>query len=314
MNCAVIDIGSNTIRMVVYQTKGTTFQQIFSQRYMVGLVRYIESGILTQEGIQKACQILLRYRDLLAAFQIEETYVFATASLRNIDNTQEAADQIFFSTGYAVDVLSGQTEAYLDYYGVLCETFLEKCLLFDIGGGSTELVMVDHDGPGIIESLPIGSLLLYRAYVKKIFPKKKECETITARIQKELRKRKIYCLPANMGICGVGGTARAILQLAQVQQALSETQQTITVSQYQKLKKLLWKKNAAARELLMQVCPDRLHMIYPGLLLIDELVNLSHCETIFISKYGVREGYLKRELMRKQKQQKCANGKNGESK
>ena len=69
----------------------------------------------------------------------------------------------------------------------------------------------------------------------------------------------------------------------------------------EKLEKALWKKDGKAREMLLKTCPDRLHTIYPGMLILDELVQLSQCETIYISKYGVREGYLRRELARKKK-------------
>ena len=174
-------------------------------------------------------------------------------------------------------------------------------VIFDIGGGSTELVTIAHDGPGVIESLPIGSLTLAKEYVDKVFPKQSECEKIQARIRKELKKRKLHRLPAHTALCGVGGTARALLMLAQEQQELPDTQRLLTVSQLKKLEKALWKKDGKARELLLKTCPDRLHTIYPGMLILDELVQLSQCETIYISKYGVREGYLRRELARKKK-------------
>ena len=204
-------------------------------------------------------------------------------------------------TGFSVDVISGQAEAYLDYYGVMVEAPLENGLLFDIGGGSTELVTMAHDGPGVIESLPIGSLTLAKEYVGKVFPKQSECEKIQARIRKELKKRKLHRLPAHTSLCGVGGTARSLLLLAQEQQELPDTQRLLTTGQLKKLEKLLWKKDTTARELLLKNCPDRLHTIYAGMLILDELVELSQCETIYISQYGVREGYLRRELARKRK-------------
>lgn len=156
------------------------------------------------------------------------------ASLRNIQNTREAVDQVFLVTGFSIDVISGQAEAYLDYYGVMVDAPLENGLLFDIGGGSTELVTIAHDGPGVIESLPIGSLTLAKEYVDKVFPKQSECEKIQARIRKELKKRKLHRLPAHTALCGVGGTARALLMLAQEQQELPDTQRLLTVSQLKK--------------------------------------------------------------------------------
>ena len=256
---------------------------------------------MSQEGIHRLCGVLLECRMLVNQFDIVQHFAFGTASLRNIQNTRETVDQIFLVTGFSVDVISGQAEAYLDYYGVVADTPLESGLLFDIGGGSTELVTMAHDGPGVIESLPIGSLNLAKEYVEKVFPKQSECEKIQARIRKELKKRKLHRLPAHTALYGIGGTARSLLLLAQEQQELPETQRLLTTAQLRKLEKLLWKKDSAAQELLLKNCPDRLHTIYPGMLILDELVELSQCETIYISKYGVREGYLRRELMRKKK-------------
>ncbi|MFR0950061.1 MAG: hypothetical protein ACLSFT_05660 [Ruminococcus callidus] len=131
--------------------------------------------------------------------------------------------------------------------------------------------------------------------------KQSECEKIQARIRKELKKRKLHRLPAHTSLCGVGGTARSLLLLAQEQQEPPDTQRLLTTGQLKKLEKLLWKKDNTARELLLKNCPDRLHTIYAGMLILDELVELSQCETIYISQYGVREGYLRRELARKRK-------------
>ena len=299
---AVIDIGSNTVRMVVYAVEeNDTFHALFSKKYTLGLAGYVQDGVMSQEGIHRLCGVLIECRMLLSQFEMERSFVFATASLRNIQNTREAADQIFLMTGFSVDVISGQAAAYLDYYGVMVEAPLENGLLFDIGGGSTELVTMAHDGPGVIESLPIGSLTLAKEYVGKVFPKQSECEKIQVRIRKELKKRKLHRLPAHTSLCGVGGTARSLLLLAQEQQELPDTQRLLTAGQLKKLEKLLWKKDNTARELLLKNCPDRLHTIYTGMLILDELVELSQCETIYISQYGVREGYLRRELARKRK-------------
>lgn len=298
MKYAVIDVGSNTIRLAVYAVEGKKFTLLFSQKDTVGLAGYIQSGIISQNGIHKACETLLKFRMLLQQFQVEQAFAFATASLRNIHNTQEAIHQIFLLTGYTIDVISGQTEAYLDYYGILHEVPLESGLLFDIGGGSTELVTFAHDGPGIIESLPIGSLNLTCKYVEKLVPKQKEREQIQERIQKEFKKHKLNHFPSYPILCGIGGTIRTILKLVQVQQGIPETQRTISTKQLHTLSKALWKKDHAAQQLLQQNCPDRLHTIYTGMILVNELVQLTQCDAIYVSQSGVREGYLRRELFK----------------
>ena len=301
MKQAIIDIGSNSMRLTVYEVAGETFKILFREKSMAGLAGYVEEGRLSPEGIARACSGLLEFRETLAALDITAVAVFATASLRNIFNTAEAVWAIQTATGFSVEVLSGTEEALLGYYGAGLEVHCTSGAFLDIGGGSTELVTMAHDGPGVIESLPIGSLTLAKEYVGKVFPKQSECEKIQVRIRKELKKRKLHRLPAHTSLCGVGGTARSLLLLAQEQQELPDTQRLLTAGQLKKLEKLLWKKDNTARELLLKNCPDRLHTIYTGMLILDELVELSQCETIYISQYGVREGYLRRELARKRK-------------
>ena len=301
MKQAIIDIGSNSMRLTVYEVAGEAFKILFREKSMAGLAGYVEEGRLSPEGIARACSGLLEFRETLAALDITAGAAFATASLRNIFNTAEAVWAIQTATGFSVEVLSGTEEALLGYYGAGLEVHCTSGAFLDIGGGSTELVTMAHDGPGVIESLPIGSLTLAKEYVGKVFPKQSECEKIQVRIRKELKKRKLHRLPAHTSLCGVGGTARSLLLLAQEQQELPDTQRLLTAGQLKKLEKLLWKKDNTARELLLKNCPDRLHTIYTGMLILDELVELSQCETIYISQYGVREGYLRRELARKRK-------------
>lgn len=305
MKYAVIDVGSNTIRLVIYLVDGTNFHPMFTQKFTVGLAAYHFNGNLTQEGINQSCLILQECRALLQQFKPQETMVFATASLRGLQNTQEVIDQIFLLTGFTVDVLSGQEEAYLDYYGVMQELPMENGLIFDIGGGSTELITFAHDGPGVIESLSFGSLSLSKTYVEKLFPRKKERDAIRERVQKELKKRKLHHLPSYPMLCGIGGTARTVLLLIQAQQKQgNNSDRTITVKQFLTLRKFLWKKDTAARDLLLQVCPDRLHTIFPGILIMEALIQQTQCESIYISNGGVREGYLRRKLALAQKEQK----------
>ena len=93
INFAVVDLGSNTIRMTLYdvQEQGG-FQALFSEKRMAGLVNYIQGGSLSRAGIEVACSALRGFQRLLAQFGPVPMHVFATASLRNIRNTEEVAN------------------------------------------------------------------------------------------------------------------------------------------------------------------------------------------------------------------------------
>ena len=301
MKYAVIDLGSNTIRLVVYEETNAEFHALFTQKFTAGLAAYLQDGMMTPEGIRLICTTLQRCKMLLKEFTPCTTLAFSTAPLRNIRNTQEAIDQIYAETGYSVDVLTGLEEAYLDYYGVQRELPVESGLLFDIGGGSTEVLTFAHDGTGVIESVPIGSLNLSKKHIAKLFPDKKERDAIRLQVQKSLKRHNLNHLPPSETLSGIGGTARTVLQLLQAMNVILPAQRTFTAEQFRKLKKFLWKKDSAVMELLTQYCPDRLHTIFSGILILETLILQSRCTTVYVCKYGVREGYLRRYLMQQKK-------------
>lgn len=292
-NYAVVDLGSNTIRLSVYQVQPDgSFHLLFSEKEMAGLANYISGRVMRPEGFQRASQALLNFRKLLAQFGMEEVHVFATASLRNIRNTEEAVAAIFAQTGLLVDVISGQEEAQLGYYGALQGGTLRDGVLFDIGGGSTELV--SFAGGAILEarSLEIGSLNLFRRNVEKIWPKKAEIQGILAQIQKSLDQVPLRAET----VCGVGGTARAMLKL---RNARFRTEgRTISIEELETVTALLRDRSREARDLILEVCPDRLHTIIPGALLMTTLAEKLEARVVTVSPYGVREGYLCRKLRR----------------
>lgn len=296
MKHAIVDLGSNTIRLSLYRVKPEGgFDLLFSQKQMAGLANYITEGVLSPDGIETACEALEHFQWILRHFEVDEIHVFATASLRNIRNTQEAVEGIRRATGLTAEVISGEEEARLGYYGALWNCDLESGVVFDIGGGSTEITLA-HDGEILrAQSLPAGSLNLYNRYVSKFWPDKEEL--------KELRRGAgrmldLADLPARREacVCGVGGTARAMLKLANFHFQLPEDNRIITMAQMDELTQLLCQQKKPARKLVLRLCPDRVHTILPGAVLMNELCRRVCLEQIYISRYGVREGYLCRKL------------------
>ena len=140
---AIIDIGSNTIRLNVYQVEEDgAIHSIFQSKETAGLAGYVrEDGSMSREGLDRAADALLRFRSILDALHIENRAVFATASLRNITNSEEAVFQLQERTGLMIRLLSGREEAILDYVGATSGMEeREQGMVLDIGGGSTEWV------------------------------------------------------------------------------------------------------------------------------------------------------------------------------
>lgn len=281
MKQAVIDIGSNSMRLSVYETTETgTFTILFKDKIMAGLAGYVEEGALSPEGITRAILGLRSFRGTLRALNIPQVAVFATASLRNIRNTAQAVAEIQRGTGFAIEVLSGEEEARLGYAGAMEELALSEGLFVDIGGASTEVVRFAHGQLVSAVSCPVGSLKLYRDWVKKILPNQQAVESMKKAIRQGL---PLVC---------VGGTARAALKLAKRVCHLPEDTNRVSVGQLEQVSALLCSSHKAAADLILKVEPERIHTMIPGLLILRHMVEGFGAGEMIVSKYGVREGYL----------------------
>jgi exopolyphosphatase / guanosine-5'-triphosphate,3'-diphosphate pyrophosphatase len=291
MTQAIIDIGSNSMRLTLYEIEGNNFKILFREKQMAALAGYVEDGKLNAEGIESACAGLMSFHSILMALRIKDVKVFATASLRNISNTEQAIALIKAATGFSIEVLSGEEEALLGYAGAMEELHLSSGVFFDIGGASTELVTFDEGKPVDYTSFPIGSLSLYRRFVKKILPG----ESSSKRLQQEIAKTidmKEEDLTVRPLIVGVGGTARAVLKLAKSYYKISEDCRSITAEQLNGLCEFLCSGKKDAIDMILRLEADRIHTLIPGLLILQHVFHLYHAEQMVVCKYGVREGYL----------------------
>ena len=151
---------------------------MLNNKTTAGLAGYVKKGKMTKKGIQKACDVLNKYKDMMQHFPLEQLFVFATASLRNISNTDEAMQTITADTGLSIAVLTGYQEATFDFIGAARSMHLNKGVLLDIGGGSTEILVYERGEIQNAVSLPFGSLSMFSNYVSSLFPNKKEKKEI----------------------------------------------------------------------------------------------------------------------------------------
>lgn len=150
----VIDLGSNSIRLVIYEVKddrrstysSKDFKSIINDKVMAGLAAFVEDGVFTPDGVDRAVNVLKSHMKRVRYFGCKRVDVFATAVLRNAVNCAEAVAEIERRCGLAVTLLSARDEAHLGFVGARCSTPLERGTLVDIGGGSTELTRVEEIG------------------------------------------------------------------------------------------------------------------------------------------------------------------------
>lgn len=288
---AVIDIGSNTIRLVIYKIENHQIRALLNKKSPAGLAGYINKNrCLKKSGIRKAVGVLREFREILEHMTIREVFPFATASLRNINNAPEVLDAIKKECGFDVRILSGEEEAVFDYYGALQAMEMDCGLLCDIGGGSTEIVTYRDHAIHTAVSLPIGSLNLYQNFVKSILPRKKELEALRQHVRKSLESLPDLKYPVT-DLCAIGGSARAALQMVR---SAAREEDSLSYPP-QRLEDFLTEAVEAPEEFarrLLKTAPERIHTFLPGAAVLLTVAEYYHIKRILTVPYGVREGYL----------------------
>jgi exopolyphosphatase/guanosine-5'-triphosphate,3'-diphosphate pyrophosphatase len=292
----IIDIGSNTMRLSCYRVIDQQLTYVFHKKRMAGLASYVEeNGNLSKKGLEKAIEILNDFKKIIQSVGIDTVYIIATASFRNVNNTQDILTQIKNTTDFDVEVLSGKEEAVYDFIGASYLTASRDGMVVDIGGGSTELVFYSD---GIINnalSLPFGSLNLYSKKVAKLFPKKDEVHEIRKLIKDSLDKLGITI--DNQKILGVGGTNRAVCKLYNEFFGLPSDNKVMKCSKITKMLHKIREDKRIALSYILQIVPERIHTIIPGMIIMDEINKYYQCNDVEVSSWGVKEGYLIQKLL-----------------
>lgn len=298
----MIDIGSNTVRMAIYRIEGTHVEMLMKKKHTVGLAAYLRDGVMQQQGIYKAVEILKEFRAFLLAFNITHVVAFTTAALRNAKNSAAAVGEIERRTGLPIRVITGDEEATYDFIGATHDLNEDAGLLIDIGGASTEIVSYSA---GKIEqkiSLPIGSLAFRTKYVHGMLPTKAECEAMREEAEATLGAATAFADVREASIAGIGGTFKGATALYN---ALYEKPIDNVKMEAARLKALIERFtdehgiNEAITAMLMKTVPDRIHTVIPGLIIAEVLAARFHCKEITYSDSGVREGYIYSEVLNK---------------
>lgn len=158
---AVVDIGSSSLRLVVYDTPAHLPVPIFNEKADCGLARGLEfSGKLNQEGVKHARDVLARFVRLAKIMEVERLELIATAAVRDAADGLKFVEEIESTFNVTVQVLSGAEEARLSALGLLSGVPEADGLLGDMGGGSLDLIALDKGHFGANATFPLGHLRL----------------------------------------------------------------------------------------------------------------------------------------------------------
>ncbi len=306
-NYALVDLGSNSIRLVVYEVKengrdGYTnkdFKSLINDKVMAGLAAFVSDGVFTEDGVRRASSVLKGHAKRARYFNCKRMDVFATAVLRNAKNCDEAIDAIEAETGLSISLLSARDEAHLGFVGATCDRDIDRGTLIDIGGGSTELSRIDGDLDFENVSIGQGSLSSYAEHVRAILPTPEEMSTIASAFRAKvaaLPNLETYRSPV---FYGIGGSARAVAKMHAQIFGENVRPKDMTAHDIRAILELCRIDPDSFAHLALKASAERIHTLTPGCVILDALMNDFGAERLEICKYGVREGYLIERMLRR---------------
>ena len=291
MRYAIVDTGSNTIRMSVYECNGTEIIQTFSDVVFANLAGHIVDNELTDEGISVCCDALKKHEQT-AKEQKAEFHAFATAAIRNAKNCDEIVKKVKENTNIDLKVLSGTDEGELSFLGAFSDFSVESGVMADVGGGSSEIIAFENGKITALLSIPLGSLAAYKRFVSGEIPTADEAKNIMDEITAHLDKNdKLKGIKSNT-LCLVGGGVLASQKLSQV----FLKSDALTAKGIKNLLSLfIARENALA--ILENLIPKRKLTITPGLCIYSALCSYFGAEKVEISDKGIKEGYVIKYLL-----------------
>jgi len=291
---AVIDIGSNSVRLVVYESLARSLVTVFNEKALCGLGREVQStGLLAKDAVDKALTALKRFRALIRVMKVGRVFAIATAACRDAKNGPDfiaAAERI---CGVDIEILSGPREAKLSALGVISGVHKPDGIVGDLGGGSLELIDVHGNAVRTGVTLPLGSLALQDASQKSL----KRAERIAQQLLSEAGPLKAA---RGRAFYAVGGTWRALARIHIAQSGYSLKVMhgyTITAADAlrfaRRLRALAVVDQLADIEL---VADARRPLLSYAALVLEYVIRIAKPKTIVFSTFGVREGLLYEQL------------------
>ncbi|MDJ1157150.1 exopolyphosphatase [Chelatococcus sp. SYSU_G07232] len=289
----MIDIGSNSVRLVAYEGLTRAPTPIFNEKVLCGLGRNVATtGRLAEDAVNKALKALARFRVLCDTMQVERLQVLATAAARDASNGPEFLERAAAVTGRSIELLSGRREAELSAYGIISGFHEPDGVVGDLGGGSLELVELNGQMVSQGVTLPLGGLALQDlagGSVKKAQKLVREAMAAVPQLD-ALKGRTFYA---------VGGTWRALANLHMRQKGYPlHVMHGYRVPPRDVLEfaRIVERVEAETLEAIDTVSEARRPLLAYGALVLDQIIRRGKPKTVVVSAFGVREGLLYEQL------------------
>ena len=286
-DAAVIDVGSNSVRLVQYRLEGRAIWTVYNEKVLAGLGRDLAvTGRLSPDGAAAAIDALTRFRVLIEAAKPDQVFTAATAAVRDAADGPAFCQRVKARTGIDLRVLSGEEEARYAALGVLAGLPHATGLVGDLGGASLELTRLTDGEPGAAVTLPLGPFAI--ADRGRADPAR-----VRAAIDRHLRP--VAGRFGARSFNAVGGAWRnfALIHMRMTDYPLEIVHQyEIDARDALEAATFISRQSRGSLERIEGISRRRLETLPHAALILEGLIQHLGIERIVLSAYGLREGLL----------------------
>ena len=292
---AVIDLGSNSARLVIYRSAplGPAWSVHECKEYPRLVEDIGPDGGLSKAAIRRGLATLQRFRRILDTNGVIDIRAVATSAVREAPNGAAFVADVRRRYRIPLQVLSAEAEGQYAYLGVASAIFLHNDLIVDLGGGSLQAIQTRNSELSRSLSLPLGALRLHRRYLDHDPPKPRELRALEDHVDEKLRAIDRFKLSSDERIIGVGGTIRSLAHAMQAIRGYPLARvhgYELRTRDLERLYDILSESAISVRREVPGVSADRSDIIVAGLATVLGILHRRRGNSLLVSGCGIREG------------------------
>ena len=290
MKKAAVDIGTNSVRLLVVSPEG----EVGRWQAVTGLGRGLGvRGLLTEDSIARTVAVLERYGELISVNGVTAQRAVATSAVRDALNREEFLDRAEEALGIRPQTIAGEEEARLSFAGAISDlSDGENWMVVDIGGGSTEFVWRNREGVVEGVSLDLGSVRLTESVLPDRPPSRVQLQRAFAHAAEMLGKVSIPLRSKVVGVAGAWTSLAAIGLRLETYDRHRVHHSAMTAAQLAMLLSELAKLTVAETAAIPCLDPDRAPVLMAGTVIAHEALRRLACPEALISESDLLDGLI----------------------
>jgi exopolyphosphatase / guanosine-5'-triphosphate,3'-diphosphate pyrophosphatase len=292
---AIIDIGSNSARVMVFERDASNHLRLLAgSRAPLRLVRDVdERAELTETTMARAMEALRDFKAIATGCGVTRITAVATAAMRDAGNGRQFAARVQRELGIRIRIIDGRREAVDGCHGAVRGLDVTSGLVFDVGGGSMQVVRFERRGVRAWTSLPFGALRLSGRFLNSDPPTGRQLRHLREHVRRGLEKARVRELPGGERLVGTGGTIRNLARIDQQVRGypIDRTHgYELSTKALSDILDRLARTAEKRRDEIPGLSAERADSIVGGAVAIHTLAEFVGAKGILVSGHGLREG------------------------